>query len=251
AARVRGAGAARAAPAGERQGPDHRRRRGAARAGRARDRRGGGLDRRRAARRAPRRLPARDRLRALADWARGRRARGARGGEGAGLRRGRRGRARAARGGAGAGARAHRAGSRERGRSLASGEAVNPNPRPPGRAQRRIQVMRRRFGRGRRNRNEGEARGSIDAARWPERIAATGLVAGALEPVAAEDVPDTLAVLYASDGESGRVLVAFSPTHGGDAALAALAVGQRWAASGGLAEAIALAPEWSGAARRR
>src|SRR5215470_16565584 len=111
-------------------------------------------------------------------------------------------------------------------------------------------MMRRRFGRGRRNRSEGEARG-IDAERWRERIAASGLVAGALEPVAAEDVPDTLAALYAAEGESGRVLVAFSPTHGGDAALAALAVGQRWAASGGLAEAIALAPEWSGAARRR
>src|SRR5262249_14349986 len=124
-----------------------------------------------------------------------------------------------------------------------------PAPATQGAAE--IQVMRRRFGRGRRNRNEGEARGSIDAARWRERIAATGLLAGALEPVAAEDVPDTLPALYASDGESGRMLVAFSPTHGGDAALAALAVGQRWAASGGLAEAIALAPEWSGAARRR
>src|SRR5262245_21447923 len=108
-------------------------------------------------------------------------------------------------------------------------------------------MIRRRFGRGRRGRNhDGEARGSIDAARWRERIAATGLVGDALESVTVDDVPDTLAALYSAEAAAGRVLVAFSPVHGGDAALAALAVGQRWAAAGGLAEAIALAPEWSG-----
>ena len=82
--------------------------------------------------------------------------------------------------------------------------------------------MRRRFGRGRRNQRDGESRGSIDAARCRERIAASGLVPGeALEAVAADEVPDTFAALFRA-GEGGRVLVAFSPFHGGDAALAAL-----------------------------
>ena len=86
--------------------------------------------------------------------------------------------------------------------------------------------MRRRFGRGRMNRGQGEARGaSIDAARWFDRIVAEGaLPVSALTRVAEGEVPDGFAVLATgTTEEGGTLLVGFSPQSGGDAALATLA----------------------------
>ncbi len=115
--------------------------------------------------------------------------------------------------------------------------------------------MRRRFGRGRRGKVGAEARGGrIDAARSLERIAAEGVVpARSLEPVADEGVPDDFAALGRGETEAGTpVLVGFSPSNGADAALAVLALAQRLAADGSFeGEAIAVAPQWSIAARRR
>ena len=115
--------------------------------------------------------------------------------------------------------------------------------------------MRRRFGRGRMNRGQGEARGaSIDAARWFERIVAEGVLpVTALERVAADEVPDGFAVLATGTTEEGAtLLVGFSPKSGGDAALATLAYAQRLLAEQGFTgESVALAPDWSIASRRR
>ncbi len=116
--------------------------------------------------------------------------------------------------------------------------------------------MRRRFGRGRNNnKGQGEARGaSIDATRWFERIVAEGVLpVSALERVAAEEVPDAFAVLATGTTEEGAtLLVGFSPKSGGDAALATLAHAQRLLAEQGFTgEAVALAPDWSIASRRR
>jgi hypothetical protein len=117
--------------------------------------------------------------------------------------------------------------------------------------------MRRRFGRGRKptgGAGERKAAG-IDAARWLERLTAEGHVPVAtLEAVEVDGVPDHFAVVGRGETETGTtVLVGFSPRHGGDAALAVLAEAQRLAASeeGFSGEAIAVAPEWSIAARRR
>jgi len=115
--------------------------------------------------------------------------------------------------------------------------------------------MRRRFGRGRMNRGQGEARGaSIDAARWFERIVAEGVLpVTALERVAADEVPDGFAVLATGTTEEGAtLLVGFSPKSGGDAALATLAHAQLLLAEQGFTgESVALAPDWSITSRRR
>ena len=93
--------------------------------------------------------------------------------------------------------------------------------------------MRRRFGRGRRARGAGDSKNSkgapIDAARWFERLIGEGIVdVEALEPVSADDVPASFAVVGSGEREGGeRILVGFAPGHGGDAALAVLAVAQR------------------------
>ena len=74
-------------------------------------------------------------------------------------------------------------------------------------------------------------------------------VAAAMTP----GLPTSFAVVGSSTTEAGeRVLVGFAPRHGGDAVLAVLAVAQRLAEEEGFAgEALAVAPQWSGAARRR
>jgi hypothetical protein len=115
--------------------------------------------------------------------------------------------------------------------------------------------MRRRFGRGRRGRGGSEARNApIDAARWFERLTAQQVVPVThLEPVEVDGVPASFAVLGLGESEDGgRVLVGFAPRHGGDAALAAWAHGQRLAAEEGFdGEVFAVAPQWSVAARQR
>ena len=83
--------------------------------------------------------------------------------------------------------------------------------------------MRRRFGRGRRTRGSGDSKGApIDASRWFERLIGEGIVnVQALEPVSADDVPASFAVVGSGKREDGeRILVGFAPRHGGDAALA-------------------------------
>ncbi len=115
--------------------------------------------------------------------------------------------------------------------------------------------MRRRFGRGRKGRSSGGSRTtSIDAARIFEKIVEAKLVSTeSLEPVNSEAFPDTYAAVGVGEGEGGRKLVvAFSPDHGGDAALAGLAHAQALAASEGFnGDVIAVCPQWSIAARRR
>jgi hypothetical protein len=116
--------------------------------------------------------------------------------------------------------------------------------------------MRRRFGRGRRNtRAAGEGRRApIDAPRALERIVAAGLVpVDALAPVSVEDIPDSYAVVGSGQTEANeRIAVGFAPVEGGDAALATLAFAQRLAAEEDFrGDAVAVAPQWSIAARRR
>jgi hypothetical protein len=121
--------------------------------------------------------------------------------------------------------------------------------------------MKRRFGRGRRSRAAGDGkRAPINAQRALERIVEAGIVAvEALAPASAEEIPDTYAVVgtgaTSKTGDpqsSALVAVGFSPVDGGDAALATLATAQRLAADEGFAgDAIAVAPQWSIAARRR
>ena len=115
--------------------------------------------------------------------------------------------------------------------------------------------MRRRFGRGRRGQGNGapEGRAPIDAGRALARIVETG-VAGArsLERLEDPEVPDHFAVLGVGEGAEGPLLVGFAPQHGGDAALAVLAARRRLGAEAGFdGEAVAVAPQWSAAARRR
>ncbi len=115
--------------------------------------------------------------------------------------------------------------------------------------------MRRRFGRGRKSRTTGGSRAKdIDAASVFARIIEAKLVpTEALEPVASDDIPDNYAMVGVGEGEGGRkLIVAFAPDHGGDAALAGLAHAQFLAARDGFAgEVIAVCPQWSIAARRR
>jgi len=116
--------------------------------------------------------------------------------------------------------------------------------------------MRRRFGRSRKSGAPGERKAAgIDAARWFERLTSEGHVpVAALESVEVDGVPDHFAVVGQGQTEAGEtVLVGFSPRHGGDAVLAVLAEAQRRAGSdeGFSGEAIAVAPQWSIAARRR
>jgi hypothetical protein len=114
--------------------------------------------------------------------------------------------------------------------------------------------MRRRFGRGRRGGGAGDGRGAeIDAARWVERIAEAGVVrAASLEPAEADDVPAGFAGIATGATESGEPLALGFAPRGGDALLAALAHAARLAGDGSFAgEVVAVAPEWTIAARRR
>ncbi len=113
--------------------------------------------------------------------------------------------------------------------------------------------MRRRFGRGRRGRGP-DARDEIDARRLCERIQETRALP--LETLVALEVPGVpveFAVLAEGASPEGRrFLVGFAPRRAADAALAVLAEAGRHAAAEGFAgEAVALAPQWTGSARRR
>src|SRR6185503_18552248 len=115
--------------------------------------------------------------------------------------------------------------------------------------------MRRRFGRGRRSDSENGGRAApIDPAQVIAQIlAARAVDAERLEPVAVDGVPAAFAALGVGENAAGRpVAVGFSPTRGADAALAVLALGaRRRAASEPEATLFAVAPDWSGADRRR
>ena len=113
--------------------------------------------------------------------------------------------------------------------------------------------MRRRFGRGRRGRGTGEGRvAPIDAERVLTRIVEEGIVsASELSPAGSESGADGFAVVGTGQGRDGTdLVVGFAPRNGGDAALAALAYalerGDRFDG-----EVIAVAPQWTAAARRR
>jgi hypothetical protein len=109
----------------------------------------------------------------------------------------------------------------------------------------------------RRRRSASSARGaaaSIDAAHWMQRIVEEQIVpAGSLDPRATEEVPASYAAIGVGESQSGDPLVvAFAPHSGGDAVLAAVAAAGRLVEDEGFAgEVVAVAPEWSTAARRR
>jgi hypothetical protein len=114
--------------------------------------------------------------------------------------------------------------------------------------------MRRRFGRGRRGRGTSDSRhASIDAARAFEGIIAAGIVeADSLEPAGADDVAANFAAVGVAECDSGKVVVGYAPRNAGDAVLATVAVAQRLVAEEGFrGKAVAVAPQWSAAARRR
>jgi hypothetical protein len=114
--------------------------------------------------------------------------------------------------------------------------------------------MRRRFGRGRRVRGSGESKSApIDAARAFERILVAGIVeADAIEPVSDDGIGPNYAAVGVAEGDGGKFVVGYAPRNAGDAALAAVAVAGRLAAEEGFrGEALAVAPQWSAAARRR
>jgi hypothetical protein len=115
-------------------------------------------------------------------------------------------------------------------------------------------MMRRRFGRrrwggGGGNGEDGGGRG-LDAAQELARVLRSGLVpAEALEPIGADEVPATLAVVGSGTSREGETLVVGIAPSGGEAWLAALAVATRLDGFDGTA--IAIAPSWPLAARRR
>jgi hypothetical protein len=114
--------------------------------------------------------------------------------------------------------------------------------------------MRRRFGRGRKA-NPGKSKTPvIDAARCFERMTAERIVpAVSLSPIANDEIPAHFAAVAEGESEQGsRLVVAFAPRHGGDAALAGLAHAKSLAAEGRFdGEVIAVCPQWTIAARQR
>ncbi|MEE8473892.1 MAG: hypothetical protein V3T01_00985, partial [Myxococcota bacterium] len=110
--------------------------------------------------------------------------------------------------------------------------------------------MRRRFGRSRKKTTDDGS--AVDVVRGLERIVEAGLVSvEALEPVSADDIPPSLAILGRGHSEDQPTVVAFS-VFGGDAAVAVLAFAQQLADQHGFEGlALAVAPQWSIAARRR
>ena len=112
--------------------------------------------------------------------------------------------------------------------------------------------MRRRFGR-RRWGGGDEGGRSLDVARELARVAASGVVpADALEPADADEVPGALAAVGAGTSREGEPLIVATSPAGGDAWLAAVAVGARLVEEEGFAGvAYAVAPSWPLAARRR
>jgi hypothetical protein len=116
-------------------------------------------------------------------------------------------------------------------------------------------MMRRRFGRrrwggGGGGGDEGGGGRPLDAAQELARVLRLGLVpADALEPVSGDDVPARLGVAGTGTSRDGEALVVGVAPQGGDAWLAALAVATR--IEGFRGTALAIAPSWSLAARRR
>jgi len=114
--------------------------------------------------------------------------------------------------------------------------------------------MRRRFGRGRKTSPAKSKTAAIDAARCFERITAEKIVAAeSLSPISSDEIPEYFAVVAEGESEQGgRLVVAFAPRHGGDAALAGLAHAKSLAGAGEFdGEVIAVCPQWSIAARQR
>jgi len=115
-------------------------------------------------------------------------------------------------------------------------------------------MMRRRFGRGRKNVSTKAKSAPIDAARCFETIVNEKVVnAAALDPVAMDEIPDHFAAVAVGERDGGgKLVVAYAPRHGGDAALAGLAYAQSLAGEDGFqGEVVAVCPQWSIAARRR
>jgi hypothetical protein len=114
--------------------------------------------------------------------------------------------------------------------------------------------VRRRFGRRRKSTAAGEGKpAALDAARWLTRIVEDGVVAAReLTPTDPVEIPENFAVVGVGEAQDGsRLVVAFAPD-GGNAALASLAVASRLKEESNFeGEVVAVAPEWSGAARRR
>jgi len=113
--------------------------------------------------------------------------------------------------------------------------------------------MRRRFGRRSRTGGADEGRSSSVDPQWLSRVAEEARIpAVTLVPIAAEEVPASLALVGSGESESGeRCLVAVSRS-GGDALLAVLAVASRLAEQEGFRGlALAVAPSWSLASRQR
>jgi hypothetical protein len=115
-------------------------------------------------------------------------------------------------------------------------------------------MMRRRFGRGRKKSSDKPKGAPIDAARCFERIVNEKVVeADALTPLAIDEIADDFAVVATGEtGSGGKLVVAFAPLHGGDAALAGLAYAQSLVGDAAFnGEVVAVCPQWSIAARRR
>jgi len=108
---------------------------------------------------------------------------------------------------------------------------------------------RRRWGGRGNGGNDGGSR-SLDAAQEITRVLRLGLVpADALEPAGGDEVPASLAVAATGTSRDGERLVVGIAPQGGDAWLAALVVATRL--EGFRGTALAIAPSWSLAARRR
>jgi hypothetical protein len=114
--------------------------------------------------------------------------------------------------------------------------------------------MRRRFGRGRKTNAAQGKRVSFDAARCFERIVEEKIVAArSLAVVTLDESLDDFAAVAAGEADDGgKLVVAFAPRNGGDAALAGLVYAQSLVDNGGFdGEVVAVCPQWSIAARQR
>jgi hypothetical protein len=109
--------------------------------------------------------------------------------------------------------------------------------------------MRRRFGRRRRQSEEGRA--PIDP-QWLERISQSEAVpVSSLQQLRYEDVPASFALTAVGRGADGeKCLVAVAPGSGGDALLGVVVAAAR-EAEGNASRAIAISPVWDVASRRR
>ncbi|HET6303481.1 MAG TPA: hypothetical protein VFG80_01780 [Myxococcota bacterium] len=111
--------------------------------------------------------------------------------------------------------------------------------------------MRRRFGR-RRSGGAEAGRETVDP-RALERAAELGLIPlRSLEPVGAEDIPESLAALVLGEGPDGRrSLAGFAPQNASGALLAGAALALRLREQSGFdGEVIAVAPRWDEESRR-